>query len=190
MGYTIGMNEDDLRVQRTRRLLRDAFIQLVIARGYEPVTVREITKKAQVGYKTFYRHYPSKEMLLRTILNELIHDFQLSLDKGEQQKTPQQKTMVALEFTKKNAELFLALIQSPQSEQLLEPLMKMAVQESSLHMSEGAVPHELAVYHFAASLDALIKWWLKHDMPYSTKEMATYINRLVILPAQQVRRLK
>ncbi len=180
------MNDDDLRVKRTRRLLREAFVQLVIAHGYESLTVRQITKQAQVGYKTFYRHYESKDALLKAILEALVQDLQQALSRIENPPTPIQNTMTALAFTKNNADLFRALTQSPGGDQLLEPMLQMALQEGSLFLGNMDVPDELAVYHFASSIDALVKWWLKHDMPYSIEEMATYINRLVIQPMQQL----
>ena len=184
------MSKEDLRVQRTHRLLREAFIQLVIEHGYERLTVREITKLAQVGYTTFYRHYNGKDALLNSILDELIQEVQKTLDRTMQPHTSLQNTIAALEFTQANADLFLALAQSPVAEQLLEPLLKAVIQEGSLFLSNMDVPDELAVYHFASSIDALIKWWLKHDMPYSIEEMANYINRLVIQPVELLKQQK
>ena len=178
------MNQEDLRVRRTRRLLREAFIQLLIAHGYERLTIREITTQAQVGYKTFYRHYASKGALLNSILDELIQDFQKTLDHTRQPQTPLQNTIAALEFTQTNADLFLALAQSPAADQLLEPLLQAAMQEGAFFASNTAVPAELVVYHFASSIDALMKWWLKHETPYSIEEMALYINHLIIQPVE------
>jgi AcrR family transcriptional regulator len=54
----------DRRTQRTRRALRLAFIELVLARGYVHVTAAEISRKADVGRSTFYLHYRGKEQLL------------------------------------------------------------------------------------------------------------------------------
>ena len=181
------MSNEDLRVQRSRRLLQEAFIQLVMVHGYEKLTVREITKQAQVGYKTFYRHYESKEMLLQTILEELVQGLQETIHGLEQPATPLQNTIAALAFTQANANLFSALTKSPTGEQLLEPFLNMALQEGALFVGNLEVPDELAVYHFASSIDALVKWWLKHGMPYSIEEMATYINRLIIQPIEQLK---
>ena len=180
------MNEEDLRVQRTRRLLREALIELIIEQGYDKLTVREITTRAQVGHKTFYRHYESKAALLHAILLELIHDVRQTLDHSPQGTNPYQNTITALEFAKGNADLFLALMQSPVADKLLEPLLQTAVKEGSLFINKMDVPNEIAIYHFAASLDSLIKWWLKNGMPYSIEEMATYIERLVIEPVAQI----
>src|SRR5205809_797707 len=47
----------DRRVRRTQQLLAEALIALTLEKGYEAVTIRDITKRADVGYATFFRHY-------------------------------------------------------------------------------------------------------------------------------------
>jgi AcrR family transcriptional regulator len=59
---------DDRRTQRTRRALMSAFVELVLSRGYEAVSVGEITGKANVGRSTFYLHYTGKKELLEDSL--------------------------------------------------------------------------------------------------------------------------
>ena len=56
--------EVDRRVRRTRRILLDAFIALVLERGYDGLTVQDILDRADVGRSTFYAHYRDKETLL------------------------------------------------------------------------------------------------------------------------------
>jgi AcrR family transcriptional regulator len=55
---------DDRRIRRTRAALRQALIGLVLERGYDAVTIRDVVDRANVGRSTFYAHYPSKEDLL------------------------------------------------------------------------------------------------------------------------------
>ncbi|MDE2136827.1 MAG: TetR family transcriptional regulator [Gammaproteobacteria bacterium] len=52
------------RSQRTRAALKSAFIELVLSRGYEPIAVTDIIRRAKVGRSTFYLHYTGKEALL------------------------------------------------------------------------------------------------------------------------------
>lgn len=54
----------DRRVRRTRRLLKEALVELIHERGYDRVTVRDIAQRADVGRSTFYAHFESKEDLL------------------------------------------------------------------------------------------------------------------------------
>ena len=61
----------DRRVQKTRKLLQDALIELVAEKGYESVTIQEILDKANVGRSTFYSHFQDKDQLLHSILDRL-----------------------------------------------------------------------------------------------------------------------
>jgi AcrR family transcriptional regulator len=64
-------NIPDRRVQKTRKLLQDALIELVAEKGYETVTIQEILDRANVGRSTFYAHFQDKDQLLRSILDRL-----------------------------------------------------------------------------------------------------------------------
>ncbi|MBI3645918.1 MAG: TetR/AcrR family transcriptional regulator [Acidobacteriales bacterium] len=62
---------EDRRVARTRQLLRDALVSLIIQKGYESVTVKDVTDLANVGRSTFYAHFVDKEQLLLSGLDRL-----------------------------------------------------------------------------------------------------------------------
>jgi AcrR family transcriptional regulator len=64
-------NDLDRRVQKTRKLLQDALIELVAEQSYESVSIREILEKANVGRSTFYAHFQDKDQLLHSILDRL-----------------------------------------------------------------------------------------------------------------------
>ena len=64
-------NFGDRRVQRTRKLLQDALIDLVAEKGYVAVTIQEILDRANVGRSTFYAHFQDKDQLLHSILDRL-----------------------------------------------------------------------------------------------------------------------
>lgn len=55
----------DRRVQKTKRLLLDSFVALIIERGYENVTVQDIIDRSKVGRSTFYSHFENKEQVLK-----------------------------------------------------------------------------------------------------------------------------
>lgn len=64
-------NNLDRRVQKTRKLLQEALIELVGEKGYETVSIREILERANVGRSTFYAHFQDKDQLLHSILDRL-----------------------------------------------------------------------------------------------------------------------
>ena len=44
------------RVARTRAAIEDAFVQLVLERGFDRVTVEDIAGRADLARATFYAH--------------------------------------------------------------------------------------------------------------------------------------
>jgi AcrR family transcriptional regulator len=64
----------DRRVRKTQRALREAFIALVLERGYAAVTVEDVTDRADVARATYYKHFADKEELLTTLFEEMTSD--------------------------------------------------------------------------------------------------------------------
>src|SRR5512138_993065 len=54
----------DPRVKRTRLLLEQAFMDLIQEKGFQAVTVQDITERAGVNRATFYAHFTDKYALL------------------------------------------------------------------------------------------------------------------------------
>lgn len=54
----------DRRIQKTKKYLAEALLQLIGEKGYDAVTVQDIIDRADVGRSTFYSHYENKEQLL------------------------------------------------------------------------------------------------------------------------------
>ncbi len=61
----------DRRVARTRAMLQEAHISLILEKGYEATTVEDICDAANVGRSTFYAHYTGKDDLRRSGLEHL-----------------------------------------------------------------------------------------------------------------------
>jgi len=54
----------DPRVKRTRGLILQSFETLLAEKGFETISVQDVTDKAQVNRATFYAHFPDKYALL------------------------------------------------------------------------------------------------------------------------------
>ena len=60
----------NLRVRRTQKLLREALIELIEERGFEALTIGELTERAMVNRAAFYRNYQDKYDLVEQIFEE------------------------------------------------------------------------------------------------------------------------
>ena len=64
------INLDDPRVKRTRQLLHEAFISLMMERRFRDITVQEIADRATVNRATFYAHFEDKFDLLDSAIRD------------------------------------------------------------------------------------------------------------------------
>ena len=69
----------DRRVQRTRQLLQEALVTLILEKGYEAVTVQDLIDRANVGRSTFYAHFRDKEELFLSGFEHLWSQFEQHL---------------------------------------------------------------------------------------------------------------
>ena len=53
----MGNEIHDRRVQRTRKILHEALVELILEKGFDKVTVQDVIKRANVGRSTFYSHF-------------------------------------------------------------------------------------------------------------------------------------
>ncbi len=63
----------DPRVKRTRQMLDQAFIELLAEKGFDAITVQDVTERAGVNRATFYAHFQDKFALLDYSIRESFH---------------------------------------------------------------------------------------------------------------------
>lgn len=70
MGFLMAEIKTDPRVIRTRRLIMEAFIQILKKKEFKDITINDITTEATINRATFYYHFIDKYDLLDKIMKE------------------------------------------------------------------------------------------------------------------------
>jgi len=175
---------EDRRHRRTRQLLSRALIALSLEKGYEAVTIRDITNRANVGYATFFRHYRDKNELLKgvgeVVLEEII-DLLSPVDAGGD---PRLFGLTLFRYVADHSEIVRVLLGS--QEIMKQVIAKVEQRIVTTHKAEpdSPVPLEIIAHHSITASISLIEWWLTNNMPYSPEEMGRYYFELVICPTK------
>jgi AcrR family transcriptional regulator len=179
------MDKQDRRVKRTQNLLAKALIALTLEQGYDAITIRDITQRADVGYATFFRHYHDKDELLQdvleVVLEELMHVFFASSYQGD----PAADGLILFRYVQQHSEVIRVLLSSRGSSSLIQRIIEAVSQDvlSRQQLEEGGiVPAEIAAHHLITSSITLVQWWLEHDMPYTPERMGEIYQELIIRP--------
>jgi len=86
------------KAQETRdRIFREA-IALFAERGFETVTIEQITDRADVGKGTFFNYFQNKEAVLTYFGGIQLERLQQSMDAGEVEGTPREQVRRVLEI--------------------------------------------------------------------------------------------
>ena len=173
-------NKLDRRIQRTRKLLFDALLDLILEKGYEAVTVQHIIDRASVGRSTFYAHFENKDQLLygsHQALNRLLFstgdnttekiDF-LTLYTHAQQHSHVAQAMLG----KKGGKLVIGYFRDAMSFKILSEMKKTQQSEKNEMMLSFTAEAT------AAALSRLLTYWLDQDMPFTVEEMAQKSQKL------------
>ena len=67
--------KNDIRYIKNEERIKSAFKSMVEEMNFEDITVKELTKRANINRKTFYLHYSSIDDLLKCIQMELTNEY-------------------------------------------------------------------------------------------------------------------
>ena len=81
------MNENDLRVIKTKRALSHSFYTLLETTLFSSISVNQICENALIHRTTFYKHFYDKYDLLIYLITDLTKDY-FSIDLKERINSP------------------------------------------------------------------------------------------------------
>lgn len=178
------MDVQDRRVKRTQKALARALIDLTLEKGYETITIREITERAEVGYATFFRHYHDKDTLLRDVLDVVLDELTSLLQTPTNHTNHATTGTLVFRYVQAHSEVVHVLLSSQGSSALIHRIVDAGTQSVRRQnaLLTGAVPADVAANHLVTSTMALILWWLEHAMPYPPEQMGLIYQELIARP--------
>lgn len=182
----------DRRIQRTRQLLINSLIQLILEKGYEATTVQDIIDRANVGRSTFYSHFQDKEALLMSGFENLRDVFE-GFQKHSSGETAGWNLVLALfQHAEENRQVFKALFGKQAGKVLLNHIQKALTLNLREHFQKTfpkkkpSVPLDVFVQYFVSTFLGLLVWWLDNDTSYSAAQMDEYFRKFVEPTVQAV----
>ncbi len=70
---------EDLRIKKTKKIIKDTFITLMQNHNYQDITVKSLCEEALINRNTFYLHYDDKDNLIQSLMQESIERLKLEL---------------------------------------------------------------------------------------------------------------
>lgn len=163
------MNEQDLRVIKTKTNLEMAFLELLKEKPLEKITVTELCKKSGITRKTFYLHYENVpkyfEEFIKQLLDELEESLQKATDSHLEYQSLEPHMIHVFDHVFKNKEFYKFIFSNQSSFAYYEMFFKRirAIFLTPINSTEknSNVTQYQASYYANAVLGVIFEWYLE-----------------------------
>lgn len=168
--------KEDRRIAMTKRLLKNAFIEMLHDKDIYHISIRELCENADVNRTTFYKHYGNQFDLLDDMENDFIEMFEkiISEDKNHGQTGVEQ----LLTFLEDNIDFVRLLFNTNVDPKFPKKLFSSAAIEKSAEDAMSNLPMPDREYIFRYILFGsyeTVKYWLNKNERESPSEIARIV---------------
>ena len=193
MQFRTHKNPLNKRIQKSRGLLHQALISLILEKNYESITVQQILDRANVGRSTFYMHFRDKdEVLLMGFehLREMLRNVQI--------KSPATDAEFYEKVIAFSPAMFEHLYEYRQEWKALSGsqagvIVRQSIQEmisglikqefkgelNKQNRTDSEIPFELFVHYLASTFMSVVAWWLDSKNPLAPHSVDNIYRALV-----------
>jgi AcrR family transcriptional regulator len=175
--------QETRRVRMTKRLMKDALLELLAQKNLSSISVKELCETADVHRTTFYLHYTDTADLLREIEQDFLDQIPTPprvIDEPSQEQLLE-ATTVFFDYVKQNGDTIRILFSESSESSFLTRLVE--------YLCSGYIPVREAADAFSARYIQLyiangtvgmLREWVDQDFPISSRriaEMMYYLSR-------------
>jgi AcrR family transcriptional regulator len=179
--------DQDRRIRRTRRILNEALISLVLDKGYERITVQDILDRADIGRSTFYAHYRDKEALLLANFDDMREELRGDLAAsapGPPRPSPTSPVGALFEHAHRNRRVYQALCGKQGGNVVHRHLHGLIADLLHAHLrphlaaTGSDLPVEVVAEFYTSAALGLLTWWTDHNFGYDPARMTAIYHQL------------
>ena len=180
------MNRHERRRQRTRSQLKQATIDLLLEKGYDAITIQDITDRADLGRGTFYIHFKDKADIVWAIVQEGLDETDREArQQFETSDPPPQSEFFGyfnmFQHADKNRDLYRVMLGSQGSAMLTARVQDYLAADLASEMKRYPIytgydlPDNVVAQVVTGAIVRLIIWWLETPNDYTPQQMAAML---------------
>ena len=179
---------DNRRVRMTKKLIKDAYLELLEKRPSERISVTDICKTADVNRSTFYMYYYDTIRLRQDIENDVLAQIPVLTD-GSAPVTTDRQFVALLErffrYILDNRRMFRILFLQSDSRAFNRRLMEKVFEKYRTQSSiKDPLLAEYEYVFIVSGVIGLLGAWIEEDFPISVEKFSETVLKLALMAAQ------
>ncbi|NOU92553.1 TetR family transcriptional regulator [Paenibacillus sp. LMG 31456] len=122
------MSTMDRRILKSQEAIKSSFIELMLEKNFDKITIQEISDKANVGRRTFYDNYMDKYDLLDKITEEHINELKRRCESASH-LTFKDANITVFEYLKSNDSFFSTMLVSSAAPSFRSLFLEFVIEE-------------------------------------------------------------
>ena len=183
---------------RSRRLINQAFLELLQEKSFEKITVTDIVNRADINRSTFYAHYPDVRGMMEALLENTVNksvSLVTDLDFDELFTDPKPFLTKLLDIGIENMELYRMLGNSDYAMRQVEEMKIIFMQKA---VTADSIPEQIRlssvfqiqITFFIGGILNTFQQWMQGNLSCSTEEILEQIASLILNNADTYRNWK
>ena len=172
---------------RSRRLIRQAFLELLQEKKFEKITVTDIVKRADINRSTFYAHYPDVMGLVEELMDEVVSSsLQLvaELDIKDIFDDPMPFLQGLTNLGLENMEIYKMLGQSDFALRQVEKLKSILLEKANNSMNIPEAVRQSTTFHihmhfFVGGIMNTYQQWLQGTLDCSVEDIMEQVAHMI-----------
>jgi len=167
---------------RTLKQLQTALVEQILEKGYDAISIQDITDRADLARATFYLHAKDKDELLWSLIADMIHATEDEVAKKFSGPIPPQAEYYGywniFSHIEQNRDIYRVILGSRGSSQMAHRVHEYMVAETVKDIerigiyADIHVPVEVSAQIIVGSILSLAIWWLERPNDYTPQQMA------------------
>ena len=180
---TPALTRHQRRRLQTRNLLIQAALVLVLEKGFDAISIQDITDRADLGRGTFYIHFKDKEDVVWMAFQDMFQQLEQQAHQQLDRRTPQVEYYGLLNIFRHalaNRDLYRvmfggrgsAMLTARAQDFLAQAFLRDIQTAPEPPEADFNIPNEIEAQILTGLISRLLYWWLETPNYYSAEQMA------------------
>lgn len=173
---------------RSRKMIRQAFYEILKEKNFEKITVTDIVKKADVNRSTFYAHYPDVMGVVEEIQAEILDYTQKCMEEinfRDFYTNPKPYLQDIVNMVAENNELYRLLMTSAMASKQLDRIKYILIERTiatvdAPELFPDKLALEFSVRFFMGGVIEIYTQWLYGEIKCSLEELTDQLADMIL----------
>lgn len=173
-------NPIDRRIIKSQKVIQSTFLTMLLEDGFDKITVKAITEKADISRKTFYLHYVDKYDLLDTIVNKQLEELGVICEQ-KKEKGFIEGTVIWFNYFEEHKAFFAALFASESTVSFRKQLLQFIMHQLNLKIIKinPEKEAEILLKFLSMAVLGIVESFVLNQLKASTEDTAKQVGELL-----------